>query len=202
MSYNTLSDDATIEKTIEALATHGITAEVVADGATAKTRVLSLIPKGAEVMNGSSVTLETIGLLDALNASGDFDSVKRKLKNMDRATQRPQMLKLGAAPSWIVGSVHAVTQEGDVFIASNTGSQMPGYVYGSEHVIWVVGAQKIVADRNEAFKRVYDYVLPLETEHMKKLYNVESNVSKLLIINKEIVPDRIRLIFVKEALGF
>lgn len=202
MSYNSLADDATITKTIDALATRGITAEVVQDGAAAKARVLSLIPKGAEVMNGSSVTLETIGLVDAFNTSGEFDSVKNKLMSMDRTTQRPQMLKLGAAPSWIVGSVHAVTQEGDVFIASNTGSQMPGYAYGSEHVIWVVGAQKIVADRNEAFKRVYDYVLPLEIEHMKKLYNVQSNVSKLLIINKEIVPDRIRLIFIKEVLGF
>jgi hypothetical protein len=202
MSYNSLADDATIAKTIEALATHGITAEVVSDGAAAKARVLSLIPKGAEVMSGSSVTLETIGLVDALHTSGDFDSVKNKLKSMDRNTQRPQMLKLGAASSWMIGSVHAVTQEGDVFIASNTGSQMPGYVYGSEHVVWVVGAQKIVKNRENAFKRIYDYILPLETQHMKKLYNVESNVSKLLIINKEIVPDRIRLIFVKEVLGF
>lgn len=202
MSYNTVASDAIIAKTISALGKRGITAEVVANGTTARERVLALIPKGAEVMNASSLTLETIGLVDALNKSGNYDSVKNTLTAMDRTTQRPQMLKLGAAPSWIVGSVHAVTEEGELFIASNTGSQLPGYVFAAEHVIWVVGAQKIVKNREDGFKRVYEYVLPLENEHMEKLYNMGSNVSKLLLFTKEIIPNRVHLIFVKEVLGF
>jgi hypothetical protein len=202
MTYNTIASDETIAKTIAALNGRNISAEVVDTGAAARQKVLSLIPKGSEVMNGSSVTLETIGLVDAFNKSGDYDSVKNKLMKLDRKTQNAQMQKLGAAPSWIVGSVHAVTQDGEVLIASNTGSQLPGYVYGSEHVIWVVGAQKIVATREDAFKRVYDYVLPLEDKHMLDLYNMHSNVSKLLLFTKEIVPNRVHLIFVKEVLGF
>lgn len=202
MTYNTLADDAVIAKTIEALGTRGITATVVENGAAAKEKVLSMIPKGAEVMNGASVTLETIGVVDALNKSGDYDSVKNKLMSMDRATQHSEMQKLGAAPTWIVGSVHAVTQEGEILIASNTGSQLPGYAYGAEHVIWVVGAQKIVKTRDDAFKRLYDYVVPLEDKHMQDLYKVHTNPSKLLLFTKEIVPNRAHLIFVKEVLGF
>jgi hypothetical protein len=202
MTYNTLADDAVIAKTIEALGARGITATVVENGSAAKEKVLSMIPKGAEVMNGASVTLETIGVVDALNKSGDYDSVKNKLSSMDRATQHSQMQKLGAAPTWIVGSVHAVTQEGEVLIASNTGSQLPGYAYGAEHVVWVVGAQKIVKTRDDAFKRIYDYVVPLEDKHMQDLYNVHTNVSKLLLFTKEIIPNRVHLIFVKEVLGF
>ncbi len=79
---------------------------------------------------------------------------------------------------------------------------MGPYTYAAGHVIWIVGTQKIVKNLDEGMKRIYEYVLPLETEHMKKLYGVGSNVSKLLIVNKEIVPGRITLIFVKEKLGF
>ena len=202
MNYNTLAGDATIAKTIEALGKRGIAAEVVVNGAAAKERVLALIPKGAEVMNISSVTLETIGLDREINESGRFDSVKNKLNTMNRDTQRSEMRKLGAAPDWAVGSVHAVTQDGELLIASNTGSQLGAYCYASAHVIWVVGAQKIVKNLDEGMKRLYDYVLPKENDHMMKLYNMGSNVSKLLIFNKEIVPDRVRMIIVKEILGF
>ena len=202
MTFNALADDATIAKTIEALGKRGIAAEVVANGAAAKERVLALIPKGAEVMNISSVTLETIGLDKEINESGKYDSVKNKLNKMNRETQRSEMRKIGAAPDWAVGSVHAVTRDGQILIASNTGSQLGAYAYAAGQVIWVVGAQKLVNTLEDAHKRVYEYVLPLENEHMMKLYNVGSNVSKLLILSKEITPNRVTMIIVKEVLGF
>ena len=37
---------------------------------------------------------------------------------------------------------------------------------------------------------------------MMGLYGRPSNVSKLLIINKEVKPERLRMIIVKEILGF
>ena len=116
------------------------------------------------------------------------------------------MQKIGAAPEWTLGSVHAVTEDGKVVIASNTGSQLAAYAYGAPHVIWVVGTQKLVSNLDDAMKRIYDYVLPLETIRFRKAYNqpetAHSNVSKLLIINKEVNPKRITIIFVKEKLGF
>lgn len=202
MAWDILADDAVIAKTIEALGTHGITGMVVDTGVGAKEKVLAMIPPGAEVMNAASVTLETIGLVKELNESGRYNSVKNKLNGMDRNTQRPHMLKLGAAPEWIVGSVHAVTQQGEIIIASNTGSQLPGYTYGAQHVVWVVGAQKIVSNFEEGMKRLYEYVVPLEDKHMHDLYGVGTNPSKVLIFNKEVIPNRVTLIFVKEKLGF
>ena len=202
MTWNTLPDMPTIERTITALKSHGIEAEVVSDGASARAKLLSLIPKGSKVLHSSSVTLETIGVIDIVNDSGQYDSIKNALTKLDRTTQRPQMLKLGASPEYIIGSVHAVTETGEVFIASRTGSQLAGYVYGAQQVIWVVGTQKIVKLKEDAFSRIYDYVLPLEDKHMLDLYGMHSEVAKLLIINKEVVPNRIHLIFVPELLGF
>lgn len=200
--YSKLAVNEDIQKAIVALKANGIDAEMVKNGQEAKSRVLALLPQGVEVMNMSSVTIDTLGLADEINNSSKYDSVRNELSSMNRETQGPEMQKLGTAPQWAVGSVNAVTKDGKVLIASNSGSQLPAYVYGSSHVIWVVGAQKLTENLEDATKRIYEYVLPLEDARSHKAYGVGSNVSKLLIVNKEVKPSRIHLIFVNEALGF
>ena len=204
-NWNVLPDDTVIDQTIQALINRGITAEVLDTGEMAKERVLSLIPEGAEVMTMTSVTNNTIGLAQELDESGKYNSIRDRLKTMDRNTQSLEMQKLGAAPQYSTGSVHAVTTSGEILIASNTGSQLSAYVYGSLHVFWVVGAQKIVKTLNEGMQRIQEYILPLETVRLEKQYNktdLKSNISKMLIINKEVRPNRLHIIFVKEVLGF
>lgn len=201
-SWDKVVTDAEIKKTIEALGANGMEAMVVDDKEEAKQKVLELVPEGAEVMTMTSVTLNTIGIPEIINGSGKYNSVRKKLMSMDRTTQRLEMQKLGAAPEYAVGSVNAVTQDGKVVIVSNTGSQLGAYAYGSMHVIWVVGAQKIVRGIDEAVDRVYDYVLPLERERAMEAYGIGSNVSKKLVISKEIRPGRIKIIIVRETLGF
>lgn len=200
--WNQLATKNSIDKTIAALKVNGIGAKFVETAEDAKREVLSLIPEGAEVMNMTSVTLDTIGFPKEINESARFHSVRNRLNSMDRATQGLEMQKLGVAPEWTIGSVHAVTEDGHLLIASNTGSQLPAYVYGSSHVIWVVGTQKIVKNTDEGIKRIYEYVLPLEDKRAQKAYGVGSNVSKLLIINKEVQPGRLIVILVNEVLGF
>ena len=152
--------------------------------AEAKEKVLQIIPEGAEIMNMSSVTVDSIGLAKEINESGKYDSVRNKLVAMDRKTQGPQMQKLGAAPEWVVGSVHAVTEDGKVIVASASGSQLPAYAFGSSHVIWVVGSQKIVKDLDDGMKRVYEYVFPLENERAKKVYGGQAVLTKFLFLIK------------------
>ena len=201
MKWNTLATKQQIEKTIAALKANGIDALFVASGADAKKKVLETIPKGAEVMNKTSVTLDTIGLAKEINESGKFNSVRVKL--MDEKIPAREKKMFGAAPEWTVGSVHAVTESGEVMIASNTGSQLPAYGYGADHVVWVVGTQKIVKNVDEGRKRIYEYVLPLESERARKAYSVPGSfVSKLLIFNREVTAGRITMILVGEVLGF
>ena len=201
--WKKLASEESITKTIAALQAHGINAIVVENASAAKAKALELIPKGAEVMNQTSVTLSTIGLDKEINESGNYDSVRVRLGTMDRKTQGNEMQKLGAAPDYAIGSVHAVTEDGKVFIASNTGSQLGAYAYGSSHVIWVVGTQKIVANEEMAKRRMYEHSLVLESERAKKAYGTTGSfVSKILSVYKEVNPKRITIIFVKEVLGF
>ncbi|MBI2011987.1 LUD domain-containing protein [Candidatus Daviesbacteria bacterium] len=192
-----------INKTMSALKQNGMEAYFVPDRKAAKEKVLQIIPKGSEVMNMTSVTLDSLSLSREITNSNNYKSIRKILSNMNRETEGLRMQQLGTAPSWAIGSVHAITQNGQVIIASNTGSQLPSYAYGATGVIWVVGVQKIVTDLNQGMDRIYQYVLPLESKRAKKAYGASgSNVSKLLIINKEIKPGRVHIILVNEVLGF
>jgi L-lactate utilization protein LutC len=200
--YDELADDKTIEKTIGALMENNINAVVVENGNEATSRVFQLIPPGASIMSMTSTTLDTLGLTKELSESSAYSSVRKAISEQDEETRQLERRQLGAAPEWAVGSVHAITEDGIICVASNTGSQLPAYAYGALNVLWVVGAQKIVRNLDEAMDRIYNHCLPLEDARAQKAYGMGSGVNKILIIKKEVAPARLSVIFVKEKLGF
>ncbi len=200
--YGQLASEEVIQKAVKALQANNFQVEVVEKGEEAKKKALELLSSGAEVFTMTSQTLEAIGLDKEINESGKYNAVRPKLMAMDFKTQAREMAKLGAAPDWVVASVHAVTEDGHLLIASNTGSQLSSEAYAGGKIIFVVGTQKIVKDTVEGLKRIYEYCLPLEDERAQKAYGMKSNISKILIINKEVMPDRIFIFLVKEKLGF
>lgn len=197
---------ASLERTIKvarALEDKGFIVDVAEDAAAAKAKALELIPKGAEVFTLQSATLQSTGIWEAVEDSGDYKSVRNQLNQLDRGKDGRQMRKLGSTPDYAIGSVHAITEDGAILIASNTGSQLAADASGAGQVIFVVGTQKLVKDLDEGLKRIYEYSLELEQERIEKLFpGFKTSVNKVLIINKESTPDRINIILVKENLGF
>lgn len=200
--YDSIKDDATIEKTKAALEANGFTVLVVDNKDAAKEAALRLIPKGAEVMTMTSKTLEALDLTTVLNESGDYDAVRPKLNAWyGDPSKKREARKLGTAPDYAIGSIHAVTEDGHALIASATGSQLPAYVYGAGSVIWIVGAHKIVADLTEADDRLRNYVFPLEDARAQEAYGSGSSINYEVHYNKD-SAGRVTVILVKEALGF
>lgn len=199
LAFSKLASDEQIERTSQALEANGIHTLVAENGDEAQKMVFDLLPEGAEVFTATSQTLEKLGILAGL---ARYDSVRAKLSKMDDKTQHREMVKLGATPEYILGSVHAVTEDGRALIASMSGSQLAPYAAAAAKVIWVVGAQKIVKDLAEGLRRIEEYAFPLEDQRAQQSYGVHSGVNKVLIVNKEISPDRITIIIVKESLGF
>ncbi len=200
--FEKLASDERIERTRRALEANGIHVRVAQNGEEAKRMFFELVPDGSEVFLGASVTLEQLGIKDVIDKSGRFDALRPKIFAMDRTKQAREIRKLGGTPDYAAGSVHAVTEDGHVLIASKTGSQLGPYASGAGHVVWVVGAQKLVKDLNEGFRRIYEYCVPREEVHMQELYHTGTAPNKILILNAEIRPDRITMIIVKEDLGF
>ena len=201
-AFETLADDEQIQRTARALESRNIKVLIAENGEEAKRMFFDLVPEGAEVFLGASVTLETLGIKDEVDKSGKYEALRPKIFALDRATQGREIRKLGGTPDYAAGSVHAVTEDGQVLIASNTGSQLGPYASGAGKVIWVVGAQKIVKDLEEGMRRIEEYCVPREEVHMQQLYNIHTGLNKILIVNKEIKPDRITMIIVKEELGY
>ncbi len=199
--FTRLANDEQIVRTAKALEAKNIKTLIAENGEEARQMFFELVPEGAEVFLGASVTLETLGIKEQIDKSGKYEALRPKMFGMDRATQGREIRKLGGTPDYAAGSVQAVTEDGSVLIASNTGSQLGPYASGAGKVIWVVGAQKLVKDMNEGMRRIEEYSVPREDVHMQQLYNVHTYPSKILIVNKEIRPERITMIIVKEELG-
>jgi len=200
--FATLASDDRIDRTIQALEANNIRTYLVQNGHEARLKVLELLPTGAEVFTATSKTLENTGIANEINDSGHFVSLRSKISKLDRRRQANQIRIIAATAEYVVGSVHAVTERGEVIIASASGSQLALYSSGAGTLLWVVGTQKIVRDLNEGFRRIEEYAYPLEDARMQEHHNLHSALNKVLVVNREGKPGRTTLIFVKELLGF
>ena len=200
--FTQLASEEQIAKTVQALSAHGMRVVVFESGEEARSYVLDLIPAGAQVYNSPSRTLELIGLAEEIEHPTRFQSVRAQLQALDRLTQRNEMRKVGATPDVLVGSVHAITEQGEIMLASAVGSQLGPAASGAGMVIWVVGTHKLVHTLEDGFRRIREYSLPLESARTKAVYGQASAINKLLIVNAEAYPGRITVVLVKQNLGF
>ncbi|HZY91933.1 MAG TPA: lactate utilization protein [Thermoplasmata archaeon] len=191
-----------VERAAGALRTNGIEVRLVRDREEARAAVLGLIPEGSEVLTVTSQTLTQLGLDTEIQRSTRFHPVRGELTQLMKEGKTSEARRLGAAPDVVIGSVHAITERGEVVIASATGSQLGPYAYGARRVIWVAGTQKIVRDLTEAVERLEQHTFPLEDARAKKVYGAGSAIAKVLLVNREFQPGRISIILVPENLGF
>jgi acyl-CoA hydrolase len=199
--FAALPDEDTLAATVTALEEHGFSVEVVDDLDAAREAVLARIPDGSSVMTNTSVTLQEAGITDAVNDSGHYDSARAKMAGLDFATQLQEMKAIGGQPDYALGSVHAITRDGVLVIASASGSQLASYAWGAANVIFVVGAQKLVPTVEAARDRIYSHSLVLEDGRAVAAYGQHSYVGKILEIHAEL-PGRIHIVLVRQPAGF
>jgi hypothetical protein len=203
--FDELAGQESIEKVATALKGHGINPIIVDNGKEAHKKVLELIPRGVSVMNGASRTLEQIGFIEHLK-SGDhgWDNQHETILTEKDPAKQVKFRKQALLADYYLGSVHAVTEEGEFIVASNSGSQLPHLAYSSPNLILIVGTQKIVANLEEGMKRLKEYVVPLEDENMRQKYGVGTQLNKILIFKGEnpMLGRKVTMILVRERLGF
>jgi acyl-CoA hydrolase len=120
---------------------------------------------------------------------------------LDFATQAQEMKVIGGQADYALGSVHAVTRDGTLVIASASGSQLAAYAWGAANVIFVVGAQKLVPTLEAARQRVYEHSLKLEDARAQAAYGQHSSVGKVLEVHQEL-PDRIHIVLIRQQVGY
>jgi acyl-CoA hydrolase len=199
--FTALPDEQTLASAVTALEEHGFSVEVVDNPGAAREAVLARIPHGSSVMTNTSVTLAEAGIADAINDSGPYESARNAMFALDFATQAQEMKAIGGQPDYALGSVHAVTRDGTLVIASASGSQLASYAWGAANVIFVVGAQKLVPTLEAAHERIYQHSLVLEDARAVAAYGQHSQVGKILEIHQEL-PGRIHIVLIRQVVGF
>ena len=194
-----------VAQTMRALAERGIPAEVVGSHGEAIERVKAIIPSGSTVMTSSSVTLREIGL-EAYLAQGDhvWNYLKPAILAEKDEVAQSRLRRQAAVADYTIGSVQAITEAGEVVIASGTGSQISPYAYASANIVWIVGTHKIVRNLDEAMHRVREYCVPRVSAMASRLGRPDAGVlGKTLIFERELAYTnrKIRVLFLDEVIG-
>jgi len=201
--WDTIPTDEVIANTAKILTSNNMETFVVNTKAEALAKLKSLIPDKAELNTASSTSLKELGFMEHLrHESSTFNYLGDLVRAENDEVKRKELRRRSIAVEYFVSSVNAVTQQGQLVAVDASGSRVGTLPYAAEKVIVVVSANKIVKDLDTAFKRIKEYVFPLEDKRMKTEYGMGSSLNKWLIMEREFMPGRTQIIIVKEKMGF
>jgi len=172
--------------------------------------VSSLVPSGAEVGFGGSVSLYESGVIDYLRSREDISLLDRD-QNPEKAGE---LMKKALTCDVYFASSNAVTENGELFNVDGRGSRVAPMIFGPESVVLVVGANKIVPDLAAAEMRVKKIAAPANTMRLSCetpcRYTGECADCKspariccdIVTMKMQRVKGRIKVIIVDESLGF
>ncbi len=151
-----------------------INAQYVSSCRDARNTLLDMIPPGARVVRGDSVTIDQIGIVEELQKcrrNPVIYPLERKEDGSFAFTPEERNRKCREAFSadvFLSGS-NAVTLDGKLVNTDGVGNRVAPMLYGPDKVIVVAGVNKLVRDVNEALLRIRNVAAPLNARrHFRK----------------------------------
>ena len=125
---------------------------------------LAMIPEGATVGIGGSMTIGQIGIFPKLKEKG-AKIINPFGRNVAPESRRQVMREIFLSDIFL-SSANAITEDGKLFFIDATGNRAAATIFGPEKVILVSGVNKIVRDLHEAYNRVRYYVAPTNARRL------------------------------------
>jgi len=201
--WDRIPDDATINRTVEAIRARNIDVILTNTAEEGLQAVIDLIPEGAEVMYGSSTTLAEMGFdrVAKENRKGwrDYHAV---ITAENDAEKRHALRRKSVAADYYLSGVQAIAESGEVVGCDKTGSRMGAWPHAAAHLILVSGTNKIVPTVDDALRRCREYCLPLENQRAQHVYGIGSYIGKHVILDKEDADGRVSLVLIRDRLGY
>ena len=155
------------KKAAEALRANGFDAVYVPNAEAARAAVLERMPRGASVGFGSSMTLQEIGLIPALEAGG-FDLINPPNKKLpDDKTERDVIRRRAVQADVCLAGANAITLDGEIASTDGTGNRLVTYLFGPRATILVAGVNKVVPDIYEAQQRIRQVAAPANARRIQ-----------------------------------
>jgi len=181
------------------------------DKASALKKALELIPKESTIAWGGSVTLNEIGLMDAVK-NGDYTIIDR-----DNATNSEEQKKIYSqicSSDFFLMSTNAITLNGELINIDGRGNRVAFLCYGPENVLIVAGMNKVVSNIEAGFERASNIAAPPNAIRLNRktpcaitgkcedCYSPDCMCSQFIVTRRSAIPNRIKIILVGEELGY
>jgi len=155
-----------VDRVIDSLEKNNMTGIYAKTKGEAMERALSLIPRGSKVGHGGSLTLEQIGIMDALR-KGDFHFIDRRRPELSE-DEIDALRKESLLSDVFLTSTNALTVDGKLVNVDGCGNRVAALSYGPSRVIVVAGINKIVQDQEAAMERIRNYVAPVHARRQNR----------------------------------
>lgn len=182
--------------------------------------VAGLLRPGDRAAVGGSVTLEECGVLRLLR-TGPYRFIDRYEPGLTGA-QREARLKAAFGADVFLCSANAITRHGEIYQVDGLSNRIAPLVYGPDRVIVVAGINKLVEDLDEAARRVRTVTAPAIVRRRGldapcagpgRCVVPDGDLGagclcdarrccNFLVMGRQRVPGRIKVILAGEELGF
>lgn len=181
----------------------------------AVSKILTIIPSGALVGLGGSVTLRQMKLPEILKDHGhkvaDHWEANKRGASADEVMEiRRQHINSDV----FITSTNAITEEGELINIDGGGQRVAAMIFGPKKVIVVAGANKIVRDVEEGFWRARNIAAPINAKRLNKntpcavsgvcsdCDSIERICNATTIIHRKLSNTDMTIIIVGEDLGY
>ncbi len=174
-------------------------------------KALELMPKGASIGWGGSMTLEESGLMEAVR-NAEYAIIDRDAAKTDE--ERKEVFAKIVNCDYFLMSTNAITLDGELVNIDGRGNRVSFLCFGPERVLVLAGMNKVVTDVDSAVKRVHDIASPANTVRLNKntpcakigrcadCLSDDCICAQTVITRLSLVPNRIQVILVGEELGY
>lgn len=150
--------DSRVQKTLEALRGNNINAVYAADSAAAVDYVKIRLTPGCSIRTGGSVSLAESGVLKLIE-SPEYNFRNRKAEGIAEE-EKLDIFRTTIGCDFFLCSANAVTENGEIINVDGFANRISAIAFGPQHVIMIVGINKIVPDLKEGFLRVKRVAAP------------------------------------------
>lgn len=174
-------------------------------------RALELMPKGASIGWGGSMSLEEAGLMEAVRGA-EYEIIDRDEARTEE--ERKEVFAKIVNCDYFLMSTNAITLDGELINIDGRGNRVSFLCFGPEHVLILAGMNKVVTDVDSGIKRVHDIASPANTVRLNKntpcaktgrcadCLSNDCICAQTVITRLSLVPNRIQVILVGEELGY
>ena len=196
------------KKVIEGLRSRNMEAEFAETKEEALKKALELIPEGACVSMGGSMSVHAIGLSEALK-NGNYNFIER-----DAYEDKRQAMLLAYDADFFLSSCNAMTEDGVMVNIDGNANRVSAIAQGPKHVLFIVGMNKICKDVDHAMKRARNVASPInaqrfglktpctQTGSCMNCKSADTICCQFLITRYSRHAGRIHVILVNEDLGY